>query len=187
MYTSSSVNFLMTFLKTLSDALLKMNQSSSRFVIIWRQNQWQKALLGFTISAKQDQLYCRPSSESHPDCWRTDLGNKGCVHHCYSSSSPSSTTSALPNSGGKKDSEGKRSSEASLKLVVHLSQSPSRELFAPPTVHQLMETVLKHSTCMMSWVKWCGSGGSSMQLLRSQPRNEEAKLSIRCGSPFSRA
>jgi hypothetical protein len=101
----------------------------------------------------QDQLYCHPSSESHPDCWRislpTDCENKGCARHCYSSSSSSSTTSSLSNSGKKKDFEGKRSSEASLKLVVHLSQSPSRELFAPPTV-QLMETVLKHSTCLMS-------------------------------------
>ena len=70
----------------------------------------------------QDQLYCHPSSESHPDCWRisspTDCENKGCARHCYSSSSSSSTTSSLSNSGEKKEFEGKRSSEASLKLAA---------------------------------------------------------------------
>ena len=138
--SSSSINFFDDFLEDITRCLTKDESKQQQI----RDNMKAKSMAEDSIriyNQCQDQLYCHPSSESHPDCWRislpTDCENKGCARHCYSSSSSSSTTSSLSNLGKKRILKAKdhlKPLSSLLQSVGHFSQSPSRELFAPPTV-----------------------------------------------------
>ena len=120
--SSSGDKFFDDFLEDITRCLTKDESKQQQI----RDNMKAKSMAEDSVriyNQSQDQLYCHPSSESHPDCWRisspADCENKDCVHHyCSSSSSSSSTSSSLSTSGKRKDSEGKRSSEATLKLAA---------------------------------------------------------------------
>jgi len=120
--SSSGDKFFDDFLEDITRCLTKDESKQQQI----RDNMKAKFMAEDSVriyNQSQDQLYCHPSSESHPDSWRisspADCENKGCVHHyCSSSSSSSSTSSSLSTSGKRKDSEGKRSSEATLKLAA---------------------------------------------------------------------
>ena len=120
--SSSGDKFFDDFLEDITRCLTKDESKQQQI----RDNMKAKFMAEDSVriyNQSQDQLYCHPSSESHPDSWRisspADCENKDCVHHyCSSSSSSSSTSSSLSTSGKRKDSEGKRSSEATLKLAA---------------------------------------------------------------------
>ena len=110
----------MTFSKILPDVLLKMNQSSSRFGIIWRKNQWQKTQLGFTISAKINCIVIHHQKAIliagvlvHQQIVKIKAVLVIVIHHPHLLQQH-----RLYRIRGKKDFEGKRSSEASLKLAA---------------------------------------------------------------------
>lgn len=121
--SSMSAKYFDDFLDDITRCLTKDESKQQQI----RDNMKAKSMAEDSVriyNQSQDQLYCRPSSGSHPDSWRisspADCEDKDCVRHCHSSSASASASSL-----SSKGFEGKmRSSEATLK-----QSAISRSLF----------------------------------------------------------
>ena len=84
--SSMSAKYFDDFLDDITRCLTKDESKQQQI----RDNMKAKSMAEDSVriyNQSQDQLYCRPSSGSHPDSWRisspADCEDEDCVRHCH--------------------------------------------------------------------------------------------------------